>query len=91
MGIELDAEMAAQAERFCERVIVGDLDTLDLEAELGEDRFDVIVAADVLEHLKDPLKVWRSARLPQAGGLFCRVDAQHRPRQRALGLAGRQI
>ena len=71
MGIELDAEMAAQAERFCERVIVGDLDTLDLEAELGEDRFDVIVAADVLEHLKDPLKVLRDLRaFLKPGGFF---------------------
>jgi 2-polyprenyl-3-methyl-5-hydroxy-6-metoxy-1,4-benzoquinol methylase len=62
VGIELDTEMAAQAAQFCERVIVGDLDTLDLEAELGEERFDVIVAADVLEHLKDPLKALRDLR-----------------------------
>ncbi|MFI5003718.1 MAG: methyltransferase domain-containing protein [Solirubrobacterales bacterium] len=60
VGVELDPEMAVQAARFCERVIVGDLDTLDLEAELGEDRFDVIVAADVLEHLRDPLATLRT-------------------------------
>ncbi len=59
-GVELDASMAAQAARFCERVIVGDLDTLDLADELGEDRFDVIVAADVLEHLRDPLRALRT-------------------------------
>jgi O-antigen biosynthesis protein len=71
VGIELDAEMAAQAERFCERVIVGDLDALDLEAELGEDRFDVIVAADVLEHLRDPLKLLRELRaFLNPGGFF---------------------
>jgi hypothetical protein len=62
VGVELDPEMAAQAERFCERVIVGDLDTLDLEAELGEERFDVIVAADVLEHLRDPPATLRALR-----------------------------
>jgi O-antigen biosynthesis protein len=55
VGIEVDPEMASQAAQYCERVIVGDLESLDLEAELGSDRFDVIVAADVLEHLKDPL------------------------------------
>ena len=62
VGVELDKEMAAQAARFCERVIVGDLDTLDLDTELGDDRFDVIVAADVLEHLRDPLTTLRALR-----------------------------
>ncbi len=55
VGVELDPEMAARAEEFCERVIVADLETIDWDAELGDERFDVIVAADVLEHLKDPL------------------------------------
>jgi SAM-dependent methyltransferase len=56
IGIELDPEKAARAEEFCERVIVGDLDSVDLDQELGEERFDAIVAADVLGHLRDPLK-----------------------------------
>lgn len=62
VGIEIDPDMATRAERFCDRVIVGDLDSIDLERELGEERFDVIVAADVLEHLKDPLTVVRRLR-----------------------------
>lgn len=57
VGIELDPEMAAMAEQFTERMIVGDIDRLDLDSELGEERFDAIVAADVLEHLRDPVKV----------------------------------
>jgi SAM-dependent methyltransferase len=62
VSIEIDADMASQAARFCERVIVGNLDTMDLDAELGEDRFDVILAADVLEHLRDPLATLRALR-----------------------------
>jgi 2-polyprenyl-3-methyl-5-hydroxy-6-metoxy-1,4-benzoquinol methylase len=71
VGIELDPDMAAQARQFCERVIVGDLDELDLDAELHGDTFDVIVAADVLEHLKDPLAVLRRLRaFLRPGGHF---------------------
>jgi SAM-dependent methyltransferase len=55
VGIEFDPRMAERAAAVCERVVVGDLDHLDLEAELGDDRFDAIVSADVIEHLKDPL------------------------------------
>lgn len=62
VGIEYDAAMAERAAEFCERTIVGDLDALDLEAELGDDRFDAIVAADVIEHLKDPLGALRRLR-----------------------------
>jgi 2-polyprenyl-3-methyl-5-hydroxy-6-metoxy-1,4-benzoquinol methylase len=71
VGIEFDATMAAEGERFTERMIVGDLDTLDLTRELGEDRFDVIVAADVLEHLRDPLTLLRRLReFLNPGGYF---------------------
>lgn len=62
VGIEVDGEMAKEAAEHCERIIVGDLDELDLDAELGDDRFDVIVAADVLEHLRDPLSALRRLR-----------------------------
>jgi 2-polyprenyl-3-methyl-5-hydroxy-6-metoxy-1,4-benzoquinol methylase len=62
VGIEVDPAMAEQAERFCERIVVGDLDVLDLDEALGEERFDVVVAADVLEHLKDPLAALRKLR-----------------------------
>ena len=56
-GIELDPDAARRAEEFCERVVVGDVESLDLSAELGEESFDVIVFGDVLEHLKDPQRV----------------------------------
>ena len=58
-GIEIDPEAARQAEKHCERVIVGDVESLDLGAELDEAAFDVIIFGDVLEHLKDPLQTLR--------------------------------
>ena len=72
VGIEGDPEMARLAAEHCERVIVGDIDTLDLDAELASERFDVIVAADVLEHLRDPLGVLRRLRpfLEPSDGAF---------------------
>jgi SAM-dependent methyltransferase len=44
-----------------ERLVVGDLEKLDLVAEFGEGQFDVVVFGDVLEHLRDPLLVLRQA------------------------------
>ena len=62
VGIEIDPGMAQLASKYCERMIVGDLDSIDLDRELESERFDVIVAADVLEHLKNPLDVLRRLR-----------------------------
>jgi SAM-dependent methyltransferase len=61
-GIELDPEAARRAERYCERVIVGDVEHLDVEGELDESSFDVVVFGDVLEHLKDPLAALKRLR-----------------------------
>jgi 2-polyprenyl-3-methyl-5-hydroxy-6-metoxy-1,4-benzoquinol methylase len=59
-GIEMDPTAAQTAAEFAERVIVDNLDTMDFEAALGRERFDVIVAADVLEHLSDPVRCLRA-------------------------------
>jgi SAM-dependent methyltransferase len=59
VGIEFDADYASEAEGRLDRVFAMDLDDLparmELLAELGP--FDCIVAADVLEHLRDPWRV----------------------------------
>jgi len=55
-GVEIDPEAARQAEKYCERVIVGDVEDLDLSEYLDDEPFDVILFGDVLEHLKDPLR-----------------------------------
>ena len=54
-AIELDPEMAELARPWCRQLIVGDLDTLKLKDSLpAGSSYQVIVAADVLEHLRDP-------------------------------------
>jgi 2-polyprenyl-3-methyl-5-hydroxy-6-metoxy-1,4-benzoquinol methylase len=61
-GVEYDAAAAEEARPHLDRVVVGDLETLDLPAELGTGGFDVVVFGDVLEHLRDPLPVLKQAR-----------------------------
>lgn len=57
VGVEIDPEWAEKARPYCERMIIGDLEQLDFAKELGDDRFDVILCADVLEHLRDPWRI----------------------------------
>lgn len=59
-GIEANPGAARRAAGRCERVVVGDVETLDLGSELGGETFDVIVFGDVLEHLKDPLQTLKN-------------------------------
>lgn len=56
VGIELNAHQASHAKPFCEDVIIGNIETLDLGMALGTKKFDVITFADVLEHLRDPVE-----------------------------------
>jgi 2-polyprenyl-3-methyl-5-hydroxy-6-metoxy-1,4-benzoquinol methylase len=53
-GIERDPDAAAAGARYCERMIVVDLDR-DVPDPGG--RFEVVVYGDVLEHLADPGRV----------------------------------
>src|SRR3990172_4331800 len=48
VAVEMNPKMAERAAEFCERIIVGDIEQIDLARELGEDSFDVILAADFL-------------------------------------------
>ena len=61
-GIEIDPEAARVAEAHCERVIVGDAEHLDFDELFGDGQFDVVLFADVLEHLKEPAAILRRIR-----------------------------
>jgi 2-polyprenyl-3-methyl-5-hydroxy-6-metoxy-1,4-benzoquinol methylase len=52
VGLELDPHAAERARAFCEDVLVGDAETMELPLEPGS--FDAIVCADLIEHLRDP-------------------------------------
>jgi 2-polyprenyl-3-methyl-5-hydroxy-6-metoxy-1,4-benzoquinol methylase len=62
VGVDIDAAAAEKAREHAERVVVGDVESMNLDAELGGDRFDVAVLGDVLEHLRNPVAVLRSVR-----------------------------
>lgn len=54
-GIELDKTAIEKAEKFCENIFQADLNSTDWYRPLNSlKRFDVVVAADVLEHLYNP-------------------------------------
>ena len=60
-GIEFDEQAAEAALQVCDRVIVADLETREAFDALGDETFDVVLALDVLEHLRDPAPVLRRA------------------------------
>lgn len=61
-GIEIDTDAANHARPYCEDLIVGDIETMDVNQLLHDRQFDVITFADVLEHLKDPTAVLHKMR-----------------------------
>lgn len=68
VGIEIDAEYASAAAGRLDRVIVADIEEIALDpAEVGS--FDCLIAADVLEHLRDPWSTLAAmTRVLAAGG-----------------------
>jgi 2-polyprenyl-3-methyl-5-hydroxy-6-metoxy-1,4-benzoquinol methylase len=65
VGLELDPAAARLAEQWCERVLVGDVERMELDLETAS--FDVVLCGDILEHLRDPgaaLSRWRSLLRP---------------------------
>lgn len=68
-GLEIDPVAAEHAARVADRMVVGDVESLDFEEAFGEERFDVVMFGDVLEHLVEPgATLRRAASLLAEGG-----------------------
>jgi SAM-dependent methyltransferase len=61
VGVEDDPEAAAEAREACELVVVGDIEDPAVRNELPRD-MDVVLLADVLEHLRDPWEALAALR-----------------------------
>jgi len=74
VGIEIDDESAQLAKKYCKDVIIGDIETLET-LPYPEKYFDVIIFADILEHLKDPQAVLLKLKkyLRKDGYILCSI------------------
>lgn len=72
-GVELNSIVGAMASSYFEQVDIGDIETLNLS--YASETFDVIILADVLEHLKNPWQVIErlSTYLKPSGSLICSI------------------
>ncbi len=60
--VEIESDSAQEARPYCEELLIEDIEQLDLGETLKDKRFDVVILADVLEHLKDSRSVLRKLR-----------------------------
>ena len=59
-GVEIDPEMAEEAKKKIDNLVVGDLENLELRGEFAGAEFDYIILGDILEHLINPWKTLAS-------------------------------
>jgi 2-polyprenyl-3-methyl-5-hydroxy-6-metoxy-1,4-benzoquinol methylase len=88
-GIENDETAARQARRWYRRVLVGDVESMQLDLEQGS--YAAIVCADIIEHLRDPCALLMRLRslLAPDGRLVVSTPNIANWSMRLLHLAGR--
>jgi 2-polyprenyl-3-methyl-5-hydroxy-6-metoxy-1,4-benzoquinol methylase len=80
VALEIDPNCVPILEKFCDRVVQGDLSSPNWHDALRGEQFDAIVIADVLEHLVDPWATLRTATtlLKPDGFVVCSMpNASH--------------
>lgn len=61
VGIEFDEKMAKIAKKNLDKVIIGDIENINLADSFPPNYFDCIIFADILEHLKNPWEILKSS------------------------------
>ncbi len=84
VALDPSADAIAIAGERYDHAVVGTVEETALEA-LGGERFDVIIVADVLEHLVDPWKVLQRLRMWAAPGALLAVSVPNMRFYRLLG------
>jgi len=59
VGVEINKNDAVQAEKYCTKIIIGDIEDENTRNKIGIKKFDVIILVGILEHLKNPELVLR--------------------------------
>lgn len=62
VAIEIDPEASERARPYCQRLIVGSIETVTAEELATGAPYDVVLCADVLEHLLDPRSALEKVR-----------------------------
>jgi len=89
VGVELREDVAQDAQAFYDRVIIGDVEKIQLPYEKGY--FDCILYGDVLEHLIDPWRLLREHNLllGQGGAIICSIpNVRHYKNTKKLLIRG---
>jgi SAM-dependent methyltransferase len=87
-GIELDPVAAEEARSVCGVVLVGDLESVQLDLEPG---YDLVLMADVVEHLREPVRALEKVKplIRPGGHLLVSTPNIANWAMRLLHLAGR--
>ncbi len=72
--IEVSETMAREAERYCEKMVIADIDSISMEEVFAGNTYDLIVISDVLEHLRQDRKTLNACRKLLGPGGRCIVS-----------------